>query len=145
VEMRMRLARTLLCLGYADQACSRWHEPLADARRLLPSTLAWALCFAWPGDWAMEEGMESAARMLRSAEEILGISSKHSFAYYYHVLLDDGNDRGCSQGKRHASRRPKFVHGEPPCFVGDMEIVSLRCKEFQRQERKPPPLRTMKS
>jgi hypothetical protein len=82
VVMRMRLSRTLLCLGYVDQANSRREEALAEAQRLSPSTAAWALTVAWPSDWAMDEGAKSAARMLRSAEELLAIADKHDFSYF---------------------------------------------------------------
>jgi predicted ATPase len=85
VVTRMRLSRTLLCLGYVDQADSRREEALAEARRLSPSTAAWALTVAWPSDWAMEEGAKSAARMLRSAEELLAIAGKHDFSYFFPI------------------------------------------------------------
>jgi len=85
VVMRMRLSRTLLCLGYVDQAGSRREEALAEARRLSPSTAAWALTVAWPSDWAMEEGAKSAARMLRWAEELLAIAGKHDFSYFFPI------------------------------------------------------------
>ena len=74
VGMRMRLSRTLLCLGYVDQARLRREEGLAEARQLSPYTHAYALSIAWHSDWAMEEGVTSAARMLRSAEELQAIA-----------------------------------------------------------------------
>ena len=46
------LSRTLLCLGYVDQARLRRDEALAEARRISPHNLTYALCDAWPGDWA---------------------------------------------------------------------------------------------
>ena len=71
-------SRTLLCLGYVDQARLRRDEALAEARRLSPYTLAFALCHAWSGDWAIE-GVKSAQTMLRSADEILAISTEQGF------------------------------------------------------------------
>ena len=56
-------------------------EALAEARRLSPYNLAFALCFAWYGDWATE-GVKSAQTMLRSAEEVLAISSEQGFPLY---------------------------------------------------------------
>ena len=53
------LSRTLLYLGYVDQARLRRDEALAEARRLSPYNLVFALCHAWYGDWA-SEGAESA-------------------------------------------------------------------------------------
>ena len=79
-------SRTLLCLGYVDQARLRRNEALVEARRLLPYTLAFELCHAWPGDWAIE-GVKSAETTLRSAEEALAISDKQGFPY----LLAWGN------------------------------------------------------
>jgi predicted ATPase len=82
IAMRIRLARTLLCLGYIDQARLQRDEALAEARRLSPSTTAWALYCTWPSYWTVEEGMRSAARMLRPADEVLSISSEYNFSYF---------------------------------------------------------------
>jgi predicted ATPase len=78
----VNLSRTLLCLGYVDQARLRRNEALAEARRLLPHTLAFELCHAWPGDWAIE-GVKSAETTLRSAEEVLAISDEQGFSYLF--------------------------------------------------------------
>ena len=59
VQILIFLSRTLLYLGYVDQARLRRDEALAEARRLSPYNLVFALCFAWYGDWA-SEGAESA-------------------------------------------------------------------------------------
>jgi predicted ATPase len=72
------LSKTLLCLGYVDQARLRRDEALAEARRLSPYNLVFVLCHAWYGDWA-SEGMESAPTMLPSAEEVLAISAEQGF------------------------------------------------------------------
>ena len=48
------LSRTLLCLGYLDQARLRRDEALAEARRISPYNRIYALCDAWPGEWAIE-------------------------------------------------------------------------------------------
>jgi hypothetical protein len=61
------LSRTLLCLGYVDQARLRRDEALAEARRISPYNRIYALCDAWPGDWAIE-GAKEARTMLQSAE-----------------------------------------------------------------------------
>jgi hypothetical protein len=63
------LSRTLLCLGYVDQARLRRDE----ARRLSPYTLVFALRHAWSGDWAIE-GVKAGQTMLHSAEDVLTIS-----------------------------------------------------------------------
>jgi hypothetical protein len=55
---------------------------VVEARRLLPHTLAFELCHAWPGDWAME-GVKSAETTLRSAEEVLAISDEQGFSYLF--------------------------------------------------------------
>jgi predicted ATPase len=68
----------LLCLGYVDQARLRRDEALAEAQRLSPYNLAFALCHAWYGDWA-SEGMESEPTMLQSAEKVLAISAEQDF------------------------------------------------------------------
>ena len=47
------LSRTLLCLGYVDQARLRRDEALAEARRISPYNRIYALCDAWSGDWAL--------------------------------------------------------------------------------------------
>jgi len=72
------LSKTLLCLGYVDQARLRRDEALAEARRLSPFDLVFALGHAWFGDWA-SEGMESAPAMLQSAEKVLAISAEQDF------------------------------------------------------------------
>jgi predicted ATPase len=72
------LSRTLLCVGYLDQARLRRDEALAEARRLSPYNLVFALCQAWYGDWA-SEGVESAPTMLQSAEKVLALSAEQGF------------------------------------------------------------------
>jgi class 3 adenylate cyclase/predicted ATPase len=72
------LSRTLLCLGYVDQARLRRDEALAEARRLSPYNLVVALCHAWYGDWA-SEGVESAPTILQAAEKVLAISAEQGF------------------------------------------------------------------
>jgi class 3 adenylate cyclase/predicted ATPase len=79
VVVLSHLSRTLLYLGYVDQARLRRDEALAEARRLSPYNLAFnlafALCHSWFGDWAAE-GVQSAQTMLRSADQVLAISSE---------------------------------------------------------------------
>ena len=77
------LFRTLLCLGYVDQARLRRDAALTEARRLSPYKQAYALCLAWiGGDWAIE-GVKSGRVMLRSADEILAISREHGFPLWF--------------------------------------------------------------
>jgi tetratricopeptide (TPR) repeat protein len=78
------LFRTLLCLGYIDQARLRRDEALAEARRLSAYNLAYALCQAWFGVWAME-GVKSVEIMLGWAEEVLAISREHGFPLFLGV------------------------------------------------------------
>jgi predicted ATPase len=72
------LSRTLLCLGYVDQARRRRNEALADARRHSPYSLAFALAQTWVVDWAIA-GAQSAARVLAWADEVLAISGEHGY------------------------------------------------------------------
>jgi predicted ATPase len=78
VVAMLTLSKTLLCLGYVDQARLRRDEALAEAQRLSPYNLVFALGQAWYGDWA-SEGMESAPTMLPSAEKVLAISAEQDF------------------------------------------------------------------
>jgi predicted ATPase len=75
------LSRTLLCLGYVDQARLRRDEALAEARRISPYNRIYALCDAWPGDWAIE-GAKEARTMLQSAEQALANSRDQSFPMF---------------------------------------------------------------
>src|SRR4029077_4033991 len=74
----IHFSRTLLCLGYLDQARLRRDEALTKARKSL-YTQARALCVAWNGDWATR-GVKGVETMLRSAEEILAVSDEGGFA-----------------------------------------------------------------
>jgi predicted ATPase len=74
----IHLSRTLLCLGYVEQARLRRDEALAEARRLSSYNLAFALSQALYGDWAIW-GMKSAQTMHRSADEVLAISTEQGF------------------------------------------------------------------
>ena len=77
------LSRTLLCLGYVDQARLRRDEALAEARRLSPYNRGFRVdAYAWDGDWAIE-GVKSAPTMLRSADEVLAISSEQGFPLWF--------------------------------------------------------------
>ena len=75
------LSRTLLCLGYVDQARLRRDEALAEARRISPYNRIYALCDAWPGDWAIE-GAKEARTTLQSAEQALANSRDQSFPMF---------------------------------------------------------------
>jgi predicted ATPase len=73
----------------------RRNEALAEARRLSPYNLIFARCHGWFGDWAIE-GENSAETMLRSAEEVLSISSERGIPQW----LGHGNVmRGWSLGR----------------------------------------------
>jgi predicted ATPase len=78
VGATLHLSKTLLYLGYVDQARLRLGETLAEAQRLSPFDLVFALCHAWYGDWA-SQGMESAPTMLQSADKVLAISAEQGF------------------------------------------------------------------
>jgi predicted ATPase len=81
VHILSNLSRTLLYLGYVDQARLRRDEALAEARRLSPYNLAFALNQAWYGvDWA--SGEVSSETMLRSTDELLAISSEQGFPLF---------------------------------------------------------------
>jgi tetratricopeptide (TPR) repeat protein len=72
------LSRTLLYLGYADQARLRMDEVLAKARQRSPFGLGLALFGIWHLYWAFE-GPQAIPTVLRSAEEVLAISTERGF------------------------------------------------------------------
>jgi len=80
------LSRTLVCLGYIDQALLRQNQALAEARRLSPFSLTHALFFVLIGDWAVGRA-RWAEPMLRSADELLATSDEHGFPFW----LSGGN------------------------------------------------------
>jgi class 3 adenylate cyclase/predicted ATPase len=82
VASHIYFSRTLLCLGYVDQARLHRNEAVAEARRLSPYNLVYALRHAWYGDWAIRETPEA---MLRVAEEMSTISMEHGFAMFLGV------------------------------------------------------------
>jgi predicted ATPase len=84
VQGLLHLSRTLLCLGYVDQARLYRDEAIAEARRLSPYTLVSALCLAWYVDWAIE-GAKSAQTILRAAEEVLMLSREQGFPLWLGV------------------------------------------------------------
>ena len=85
------LSITLRCLGYNDQANQRRDEGVAEARRLSPYNPAFTLAAAWNDDWA-GRGPEAPQTMLRSADELLVISSEHGFDGHAEVgsMIQDG-------------------------------------------------------
>ncbi len=78
------MSRTLLCLGYVDQARLRRDEALAEARRISPYNWTYALCDAWPGDWALM-GANEARTTLQSAEQALTSSREQAFPMFLGV------------------------------------------------------------
>jgi predicted ATPase len=72
------LSRTLLCLGYVDQARWRRDEALAEAQRISLFNRIYVPCDAWAGDWAIE-GKNAAHSMLQSAQEALAVSREQNF------------------------------------------------------------------
>jgi predicted ATPase len=72
------LFKTLLYLGYVDEARLRRNEALVEARKRSPYHLAHVLCHAWHGDWAME-GEKFVGKTLSSADEILALSSEQGY------------------------------------------------------------------
>ena len=79
----LHLFRTLLCLGYVQQAWLRRNQALTEARRLSPYSLVYALCHTWYADWA--SGVRSAPTTLRSANDVLAISSEQGFSFWFGV------------------------------------------------------------
>jgi predicted ATPase len=82
VVPRLHLSRTLLCLGYVDQARLRRDEALTEARRVSPYNLAFAVCLAWSGVDRALEGVKSAQQILRSADEVLATADEHGFTQW---------------------------------------------------------------
>jgi tetratricopeptide (TPR) repeat protein len=79
------LSRALLCLGYVDQARLRRDEALAQARALPLYNLVFVLVQAWWGiDWVTGGG-KPEQMMLRSAEQVLAISSEQGFSQWLAV------------------------------------------------------------
>jgi predicted ATPase len=74
----LHFSRTLACLGYVNRARLRLGEALAEARQLSPYRRAFALRHVWYVDWAIER-VNSARAMLRSADEVLAISTEQGF------------------------------------------------------------------
>jgi TolB-like protein/tetratricopeptide (TPR) repeat protein len=74
-------ARSLLCLGYLDQARSWRSKALAEARRRAPFNVIATLLHTSINDWLID-GPKSADTTLRSAEEILVLSREYGFALY---------------------------------------------------------------
>jgi hypothetical protein len=62
----------------------RRDEALAEARRLARYNLAFTLCQAWYGDWALE-GVHSGPTMLRSADELLAIASEQGYPHMFAI------------------------------------------------------------
>ena len=75
------LSRTLLCLGYIDQALLRQNQGLAEARRLSPFSLVHALGFAFFGDWVAGK-IRSPEAMLRSADELVATADELGFTFW---------------------------------------------------------------
>jgi predicted ATPase len=120
VMTRLYLFRMLLCLGYVDQARLRRDEVLAEARRLSPYNLAYALSLAWiGGDWAIE-GVKSARTMLRAADEVLAISREQGFPLWFAF----GNIiRGWCLGTL-----KQFAEGIPVSLQGLVDARATGCK-----------------
>jgi tetratricopeptide (TPR) repeat protein len=79
VQALIHLARTLMCLGYLDEARLRRNEALAEARRLSAYNLVFALGHAAYAVDSRSEGVTSAAAILQSANEIISVSSEQGF------------------------------------------------------------------
>ena len=77
----MWLARSLLCLGYLDQAQARYEEGLAEARRSNPFSLGLGLMLAM-GYLALLSDLASTASL---AEELLALSAEQGFLMYWAV------------------------------------------------------------
>jgi len=84
VSILTHLSRTLLCLRYLDRARSRRDEAVAEARRLSPYNLGYALVQVSYGDRTIR-GVECAQTMLRSTEEMIAISSEQGFSEWFGI------------------------------------------------------------
>jgi tetratricopeptide (TPR) repeat protein len=73
------LSQALLSLGYVDQARLRRNEVLSEARNLSPYMVAFAATVTWVVDWAAPERVDSAAKILASADEALAISAEQGY------------------------------------------------------------------
>jgi predicted ATPase len=78
----IHLSKALLILGHVDQARLRRDEALTEARRVFAYNLAYTLACAWVCDW-IADGVKSAPTMLRSADELLAVSSEHGFSLWF--------------------------------------------------------------
>jgi predicted ATPase len=81
VSVRLYYYRALVCAGRINEARLRVGEALAEARRLSPFNVAYALYHRFLGQWALD-GIQSAQALLRSADEILVLSNEHGFALW---------------------------------------------------------------
>jgi hypothetical protein len=64
VSILTHLSRTLLCLGYVEQAGLRRDEVVAEARRLSPYNLAYALVQVSYGPLALQSGLRAGAGLV---------------------------------------------------------------------------------
>jgi predicted ATPase len=76
--MSINFSRTLLCLGYIDQAKLWRDKALAQARQSVPHDVVYALVMGFYGEW-MIGGAQIAQATLSSAEEAIAISKEHGF------------------------------------------------------------------
>jgi class 3 adenylate cyclase len=83
MELLITLSRILQCLGYAEQAQLRRDQALAEARTGSPFSMAFALVHAWYGSYWPNEGVKSAHAMLRSADEVLALSSEQGYSGFF--------------------------------------------------------------
>ena len=82
VSVRGYFYRALLCLGQIDDALLRIDEALAEARRISPYNVAYALFQASVGYWAIYGKKSADGSMLRAADEILAIANEHGFVLW---------------------------------------------------------------
>jgi class 3 adenylate cyclase/tetratricopeptide (TPR) repeat protein len=99
VVLQIRLSLLLACLGHADQALSRGHAALVEARRLShPPTLALALLhFVLTGESVRLEPQS----LLQYADELLALATEHGLGHHRSAAL---NLRGwCLAASGHAN------------------------------------------
>jgi predicted ATPase len=120
VQALLHLSRALTSLGYIDKARFRRDQAVVEARRISPYNVVFALGQAFHGvDWAIN-GLQSSATTMRSADEVVAVSSEQGFPLW----LGIGNVmRGWCLGTQ-----GKAAEGIPLIHQGTTETLATGCK-----------------